>query len=308
MENQSQNKPALYDASWVKQFPLIHQGKVRDSFAIDDELMLIIASDRLSAFDVILPDPIPGKGEILTSISNFWFEQTREITPNHLTGRSITEFLDDRELALALESRTVVVQRLQPLPVEAIVRGYIIGSGWKDYLESGCISGIQLPVGLQQGEELPEVIFTPSTKAAAGNHDMNIGFDAMIGEIGREIAEQVRDVSVDLYRKAVVHAAARGIIIADTKFEFGLNKNGEVRLMDEILTPDSSRFWPQSSYKTGISPPSYDKQFVRDYLETLDWDKTPPAPRLPAEVIRGTAEKYREAMDLLTGPPRQYMD
>ena len=307
MEHQSQNKPALYDASWIKQFPLIHQGKVRDSFAIDNELMLIIASDRLSAFDVILPDPIPGKGEILTSISNFWFEQTRDITPNHLTGRSITEFLDDRELAMAIESRTVVVQRLQPLPVEAIVRGYIIGSGWKDYLDSGCISGIRLRDGLQQGEELPEVIFTPSTKAAAGNHDINIGFDAMVQEIGREIAEQIRDISVALYKKAVGHAAARGIIIADTKFEFGLNRDGEVRLMDEILTPDSSRFWPQSSYRTGISPPSYDKQFVRDYLETLDWDKTPPAPRLPAEVIRVTAGKYREAMELLTGPPRQDM-
>jgi phosphoribosylaminoimidazole-succinocarboxamide synthase len=301
-EHSSQSGP-VYDASWVEQYPLIHQGKVRDSFAINDELMMIIASDRLSAFDVVLPDPIPGKGEILTSISNFWFEQTAGIVANHLTGLSIDEFIDDREKARALRKRTVVVQRLKPLPVEAIVRGYIIGSGWNDYLETGSVSGIKLPPGLQQAEKLPEVIFTPSTKAAAGHHDVNIGFDAMVDEVGAEVSAQVRDTSIAIYEQAVVHAAARGIIIADTKFEFGLDPSGQVRLMDEVLTPDSSRFWPVSSYRTGISPPSYDKQYVRDYLETLDWNKTPPAPRLPASVIEATAGKYREAQSLLTGPP-----
>ncbi len=286
----------------VTQYPLIYQGKVRDSFAIDEELMLIVASDRLSAFDVVLPDPIPGKGEILTQISNYWVSRTADITANHLTGRGIGAFISDPDLARRLSRRSVVVQRLEALPVEAIVRGYIIGSGWKDYQDSGCVSGIELPAGLQQAEKLPEVIFTPSTKAAAGDHDVNIGFDAMVARVGGELAREMRRISIALYERAVKHAAARGIIIADTKFEFGLDRAGNLLLMDEILTPDSSRFWPADTYRPGASPPSYDKQFVRDYLETLAWNKRPPGPSLPAGVIAATAEKYAEAERLLTGP------
>ena len=292
-----------YHAERMTQYPLIHQGKVRDSFAIDDKHMLIVASDRLSAFDVVLPDPIPGKGEILTRISSFWFKQTTGIIPNHLSGIEVADVIDDPELAEMLRHRAVVVKRLKPLPLEAIVRGYLIGSGWNDYLESGSICNITLPQGLRQADRLPEVIFTPSNKAAAGQHDVNIGFEETARLTGRPLAEQVRDISIQIYKHAVEHAAARGIIIADTKFEFGLDEDGQLRLMDEVLTPDSSRFWPEESYRPGTSPPSYDKQYVRDYLETLDWDKKPPGPTLPANVIEATAAKYREAFKRLTGPP-----
>ena len=291
-----------YHAEQMTQYPLIHQGKVRDSFAIDDKHMLIVASDRLSAFDVVLPDPIPGKGEILTRISSFWFKRTTGIIPNHLSGIEVADVIDDPELAEMLRHRAVVVKRLKPLPLEAIVRGYLIGSGWNDYLESGSICNITLPQGLRQADRLPEVIFTPSNKAAAGQHDVNIGFEETARLTGRPLAEQVRDTSIQIYKHAVEHAAARGIIIADTKFEFGLDEDGQLRLMDEALTPDSSRFWPEESYRPGTSPPSYDKQYVRDYLETLDWDKKPPGPALPANIIEATAAKYREAFERLTGP------
>ena len=295
-------KTPAYRADLVTQYPLIHQGKVRDSFAIDDRHMLIVASDRLSAFDVVMSDPIPGKGDILTRIANFWFERTEHIIPNHLAGIRVEEVIDDPQVLEVLRHRSVVVKRLKPLPLEAIVRGYIIGSGWKDYLDTGAVCGIRLPSGLRQADKLPEVIFTPSNKAAAGQHDINIDFEATRDLVGDALAEQVRDKSIDIYRFATDHAAARGIIIADTKFEFGLDEDGCLRIMDEVLTPDSSRFWPEESYQPGTSPPSYDKQFVRDYLETLNWDKTPPPPPVPAEIIEATAAKYREAFDRLTGP------
>ena len=292
---------SAYSTDLVTQYPLIHQGKVRDSFAIDDDLMLIVASDRLSAFDVVLPDPIPGKGEILTRISNFWFERTAEIVPNHLSPVEVADVIDDPELLDILKNRSVVVKRLEPLPLEAIVRGYIIGSGWKDYQESGAVCGILLPPGLKQAERLPNVIFTPSNKAAAGDHDVNIDFESIAAQIGLSLAEEGRDISLQIYEHAVEHAATCGIIIADTKFEFGLDQHDRLHLMDEVLTPDSSRFWPRESYMPGTSPPSYDKQYVRDYLETLDWDKTPPGPKLPHDIIEATASKYREALARLTG-------
>ena len=291
-----------YHAERITRYPLIHHGKVRDSFAIDDEHMLIVASDRLSAFDVVLPDPIPGKGEILTRISNFWFKRTAGIIPNHLSSIEVADVIDDSELVEMLRRRAVVVKRLEPLPLEAIVRGYLIGSGWKDYLDTGSICNIALPRGLRQADRLPEVIFTPSSKAAAGQHDVNIEFEETARLIGRRLAERVRDISIQIYAQAVEHAAARGIIIADTKFEFGLAEDRQLVLIDEVLTPDSSRFWPEESYRPGTSPPSYDKQYVRDYLETLDWDKQPPGPRLPANIIQATAAKYREAFQRLTGP------
>jgi phosphoribosylaminoimidazole-succinocarboxamide synthase len=292
---------SAYHAGLITQYPLIHQGKVRDSFAIDEKHMLIVASDRLSAFDVVMAEPIPGKGEILTRIANFWFERTRDIVPNHLSGIAVDEVIDDPAQLEVLRHRAVVVKRLRPLPLEAVVRGYLIGSGWKDYRETGRVCGIRLPAGLQQADRLPEVIFTPSSKAAAGEHDVNVDFQAVVDLIGAERAGAVRDVSIRIYEHAVEHAAGRGIIIADTKFEFGLDEKGVLTLMDEVLTPDSSRFWPRESYRPGTSPPSYDKQFVRDYLETLDWDKTPPPPPVPAEIIEATAAKYREALERLTG-------
>jgi len=291
----------VYHAELLTQYPLIHQGKVRDSFAIDDRHMLIVASDRLSAFDVVMAEPIPGKGEILTRISNFWFERTSGIVPNHLSGIAVAEVMDDPNLLRLLEHRAVVVKRLKPLPVEAVVRGYLIGSGWKDYQQTGSVCGIPLPAGLRQAERLPEVIFTPSSKAPSGEHDINIDFAAVVDRVGAELAAQMRDVSIRVYQYAVEYAASRGIIIADTKFEFGLDQEGQLVLMDEVLTPDSSRFWPVESYAPGTSPPSYDKQFVRDYLETLDWDKRPPPPPIPVEVIEATAAKYREAYERLTG-------
>jgi phosphoribosylaminoimidazole-succinocarboxamide synthase len=290
-----------YHSGLVTQYPLIHQGKVRDSFAIDADHMLIVASDRLSAFDVVMSEPIPGKGEILTRISNFWFERTRDIVPNHLAGIDVAEVIDDAELLRILRHRAVVVKRLRPLLVEAVVRGYLIGSGWKDYQATGRVCGIPLPPGLRQADRLPETLFTPSNKAAAGEHDTNIDFAAVVELAGAELAAQVRDASIRIYEFAVEHARRRGIIIADTKFEFGLDADGRLLLMDEVLTPDSSRFWPMESYAPGTSPPSYDKQFVRDYLETLDWDKRPPPPPIPADVIEATAAKYREAFERLTG-------
>ena len=289
-----------YHASLLTQYPLIHQGKVRDSFAIDDEHMLIVASDRLSAFDVVMNDPIPGKGEILTQIANFWFEKTGHIVPNHLSGIAVADVIDDPDALEVLEHRSVVVKRLKPLPLEAVVRGYLIGSGWKDYQATGAVCGIELPAGLRQADRLPDVIFTPSSKAAAGQHDENIDFEAIVELVGAPMAEQVRDVSIEVYRFAVEHAAQRGIIIADTKFEFGLDQDGSLVLMDEVLTPDSSRFWPEESYRPDSSPPSYDKQFVRDYLETLEWDKRPPPPAIPTDVTEATAAKYREAFERLT--------
>jgi phosphoribosylaminoimidazole-succinocarboxamide synthase len=294
-------EPSAYHASLVTQYPLIHQGKVRDSFAIDDRHLLIVASDRLSAFDVVMAEPIPGKGEILTRISNFWFARTRHIVPNHLAGTDLAEVIDDPGLLAVLRHRAVVVRRLRPLLVEAVVRGYLIGSGWKDYQATGEVCGIPLPAGLRQADRLPRTLFTPSNKAAAGEHDTNLAFAAVERLAGAELAARVRDTSIRIYEEAAAYARGRGIIIADTKFEFGLDEDGELRLMDEVLTPDSSRFWPAESYAPGGSPASYDKQFVRDYLETLDWNKRPPPPPIPPEVIAATAAKYREAYERLTG-------
>lgn len=280
---------------------LINRGKVRDIYDVDEDHMLIVTSDRLSAFDVILPQPIPGKGEVLTRVANFWFERTREIIPNHLSDKPLEEVVPDAAQRARLGDRALVVRKLKPLPVEAIVRGYLIGSGWKDYQRSGGVCGIALPAGLRQADKLPEAIYTPSTKAEVGEHDENISFEQTVTLLGRELAEQVRDVSLRIYSECAAYARDKGIIIADTKFEFGQDANGTLYLIDEVLTPDSSRFWPADQYQPGISLPSYDKQYVRDYLETLDWDKTPPGPELPEEIIGKTADKYREAERRLTG-------
>lgn len=294
----SSTPEALFESN-ITSLKLIHKGKVRDIYDVDDEHMLIVTTDRLSAFDVILPDPIPGKGVVLTTVSNFWFERTKNIIANHLSEKTLTDVLADVDEARFLEGRGIVVKKLNPLPVEAIVRGYIIGSGWKDYQQSGTVCGIALPQGLQQAEQLPEPIYTPSTKAAVGDHDENVDFARTVELLGEELAKQVRDVSIRLYKEAAAYALQRGIIIADTKFEFGTDKNGELVLIDEALTPDSSRFWPADSYEIGVSPQSFDKQYVRDYLETLDWDKTAPGPELPEEVLRNTATKYKDAQDRL---------
>ena len=283
----------------IKSLPLLNQGKVRDIYDVDEDHMLIVTTDRLSAFDVILPDPIPDKGVILTTVSNFWFDRTKHIISNHLSDKSLEDVLPDAAERSMIEGRGIVVRKLNPLPVEAIVRGYLIGSGWNDYQKTGAVCGIQLPEGLQQAQQLPEAIFTPSTKADVGGHDENISFEKTISLLGQEMAEQVRDVSIKLYQEAAAYALERGIIIADTKFEFGSDADGKLVLIDEILTPDSSRFWPADSYQVGVSPPSFDKQYVRDYLETLDWDKTDPGPNLPEEVIQRTGDKYREARDRL---------
>lgn len=277
----------------------IYSGKVRDLYEIDEKRMLMVATDRLSAFDVILAEPIPEKGKILTAISNFWFDKLKHLVPNHFTGDSVEDVVSPAELPL-VEGRAVVAKRLKPVAVEAIVRGYIVGSGWKEYQKSGTVCGIQLPAGLQEAAKLPQPIFTPSTKAAVGDHDENISFEQCEAIIGKELAAQVRDVSIALYSAAVEYAATRGIIIADTKFEFGLDENGTLTLMDEALTPDSSRFWPADSYREGSNPPSFDKQFVRDWLESTGWNKEPPAPPVPADVARKTADKYREALTRLT--------
>lgn len=295
----SNNPKSLYESS-LKSLPLIQKGKVRDIYQIDDNYMLIVTSDRLSAFDVILPTPIPGKGAVLTQLSNFWFTKTEHIIPNHLSDLSLEQVLPDVEERDQVGWRAIVVRKLKPLPVEAIVRGYLIGSGWKDYQKTGAVCGIELPQGLQLADKLPQAIYTPSTKAEVGEHDVNIPYEKTIDLLGKEMAEQVRDISLRLYQEAAAYALERGIIIADTKFEFGLDDDGRLVLIDEVLTPDSSRFWPADSYRPGTSPASFDKQFVRDYLETLDWDKTPPGPELPQEVVSKTEEKYREALRRLT--------
>ena len=284
----------LFESS-LEGLELLNRGKVRDIYAVDDEHMLMVASDRLSAFDVVLSDPIPDKGRVLTSLSKFWFARSEHIVENHLSDVALEDVVCDAESCAEIADQALVVRRLSPLPIEAIVRGYVIGSGWKDYQATGEICGMKLPQGLRQADQLPQAIFTPSTKAEIGDHDENVTFDAAVSLLGREVAERVRDIAVELYTEAAGFARERGIIIADTKFEFGLDDDGNVVLIDEVLTPDSSRFWPADSYRPGISPMSFDKQYVRDYLETLDWDKTPPAPKLPAEIIVKTTEKYREA-------------
>ncbi len=287
--------------SQLSSLPLLARGKVRDIYAVGDEHLLIVTTDRLSAFDVVLPDPIPGKGAVLTAVSNFWFDRTRSIVPNHLADLELADVLPDAAERAQVEGRAILVRKLKTLPVEAIVRGYLIGSGWKDYQASGKVCGISLPAGLRMADRLPEALFTPSTKADVGDHDENIDFARTETLLGAEMAARVRDASLQLYRQAADFALGQGIIIADTKFEFGVDDQGGLVLIDEALTPDSSRFWPQEDYSVGISPPSFDKQYVRDYLETLDWDKTPPGPQLPDEVIQRTAGKYREALRRLTG-------
>ncbi|MCP4488951.1 MAG: phosphoribosylaminoimidazolesuccinocarboxamide synthase [Gammaproteobacteria bacterium] len=277
---------------------LLARGKVRDIYAINDDNMLIISTDRLSAFDVVFSQPIPQKGELLTAVSNFWFAKTAGIIKNHLSDLKLQDYVSADDY-LRLAKRSIIVKRLQTLPVEAIVRGYVIGSGWKDYQATGQICGIELPEGLQQAEQLAEPIFTPSTKAAVGDHDINVSFEHIVPLIGEEKARQIQDTSIRLYKMAAEHAGKRGIIIADTKFEFGIDENDELVLIDEILTSDSSRFWPAGEYRVGISPPSFDKQFIRDYLETLDWDKTPPAPIIPQDIIDKTRQKYEQARDIL---------
>jgi phosphoribosylaminoimidazole-succinocarboxamide synthase len=280
----------------------LHEGKVRDIYAVDAATLLIVTTDRLSAFDVVLPDPIPDKGCVLNAISNFWFARVAHLVPNHLTGRSTDGVVSDPQERAQLEGRAVLVRRLKALPIEAVVRGYLIGSGWKDYQKTGALCGIELPRGLPLAGQLPEPIFTPATKAERGAHDENISFAAMAAQVGAPLAARVRDTALALYRFAAAHARERGIIIADTKFEFGVDEAGTLTLIDEVITPDSSRFWPADTYRAGASPPSFDKQFVRDYLETLDWDKRAPGPKLPAEVIARTSAKYREALTRLTRP------
>jgi len=289
----------LFDSE-IKSLPRVHKGKVRDIYEIDARHWLIVTTDRLSAFDVILPTAIPGKGAVLTSVANFWFERLKNIVPNHLAAMTLEQALPDAAERAQVEGRAIVVKKLKALPVEAIVRGYIIGSGWKDYQKTGSVCGINLPEGLQQADKLPDAIYTPSTKADVGEHDENIDYDKTVELLGETRAAEVRDVSLKLYTEAANYAREQGIIIADTKFEFGVDENDNLVLIDEVLTPDSSRFWPADSYRPGISPPSFDKQYVRDYLETLDWDKTPPGPELPDEVAQQTAQKYNEALERLT--------
>jgi phosphoribosylaminoimidazole-succinocarboxamide synthase len=280
---------------------LLNRGKVRDIYEVDNDHLLIVTSDRLSAFDVILPQAIPGKGEVLTRVANFWFARTEKLLPNHLSEKPLETVVTDPAQRKALGDRALVVRKLKPLPVEAIVRGYLIGSGWKDYQITGTVCGIELPSGLRLADKLPEAIYTPSTKAEIGEHDENISFAQTVDLLGEKLAAQVRDLSLKIYTEAADYALEKGIIIADTKFEFGLDEQGTLHLIDEVLTPDSSRFWPADQYQPGISPASFDKQYVRDYLETLDWDKSPPAPTLPDDVVLKTAEKYREAEKRLTG-------
>lgn len=288
----------------IASLPLVYRGKVRDLYAVDDRHLLMVASDRLSAFDVILPTAIPGKGAVLTAVSCFWFARTRHIVPNHLqlAEKTLEQALPDPDERARVADRAVVARRLQGLPVEAIVRGYLIGSGWKDYQRGGAVCGIPLPPGLRLADRLPEPIFTPSTKAALGAHDENVSFARVVETIGQDLAEQVREISLRLYREAADYALARGILIADTKFEFGLDEQRRLVLMDEVLTPDSSRFWPADQYRPGVNPPSFDKQFVRDYLETLDWNKQPPGPELPPDIVARTVAKYREALERLVEP------
>ncbi len=291
---------ALFESS-IPSLPLIGRGKVRDIYSVDDDHLLIVATDRLSAFDVVLPDPVPGKGEVLTQISLFWFRMMADIVDNQLTALTVDDVIDDAKLRDHLRTRALVVKRLKPLPIEAVVRGYLTGSGWRDYLDTGQLCGIKLPSGMHQAEPLPEILFTPASKAAADEHDENIDFADVTRLIGERLAVRVRDISIQIYERAAEFALERGIIIADTKFEFGLDTEGRLYLIDEVLTPDSSRFWPVDEYEIGISPPSFDKQFVRDYLETLPWDKTAPGPELPPEVLQQTSDKYREALVKISG-------
>ena len=293
------SNPPVHTTS-LKGLRKIHTGKVRDIYEVDAQSMLIVTTDRLSAFDVVMQDPIPEKGRVLNSISNFWFARTGHIVPNHLTGRRIDEVVTDPAERAMLADRAVIVKKLKTVPLEAVVRGYVIGSGWKDYQKTGAISGIKLPTGLKQAARLPQTLFTPSTKAAIGEHDETISFEQAANIVGGELAARVRDTAIRLYEFAAEHARQRGIIIADTKFEFAQNPDGSLVLIDEVLTPDSSRFWPADTWREGISPPSFDKQFVRDYLETLDWNKQAPGPKLPAEIIAKTSANYREALKRLT--------
>lgn len=288
--------------SEIKSLPLLHRGKVRDVYAVGSDHMLIVTTDRLSAFDVVLPTPIPGKGAVLTELSNFWFGRTRHLIPNHLADVSLARVLIDPAERTPVEARAVVVRKLKALPIESIVRGYLVGSGWKEYRQRSTVCGIALPAGLREADRLPEPIFTPSTKAAVGLHDENISFEKAAELLGADVAAKVQDISIALYREAADYALKRGIIIADTKFEFGLDAKGQLTLIDEVLTPDSSRFWPVDQYRPGSNPPSFDKQYVRDYLESLGWNKQPPAPALPPDVVAKTAEKYREALVRLTAP------
>ncbi len=291
--------PPLFQSN-LSSLPLIGRGKVRDLYRVGPDHLLIVASDRLSAFDVVLPQPIPGKGEVLTRLSGFWFARTADLVPNQLAGLPLSTIPLDATERAQVEGRAMLVRRLDPLPIEAIVRGYLIGSGWKDYQATGAVSGLALPAGLRQADRLPEPLFTPSTKAEPGAHDENVDFYYTVALLGRELAEELRTLSLTIYRDCAAHALARGIIIADTKFEFGLDTAGRLHLIDELLTPDSSRFWPADRYRPGTSPPSFDKQFVRDYLESLDWDKTPPGPELPPAIIERTRAKYTEAEQRLT--------
>jgi len=289
--------------SSIKSLKLINQGKVRDIYDINDQHMLLVASDRLSAFDVILPTPIQDKGAILTKIANFWFDKLQHVVPNHLTGIDPDSVVTDPAEKAQLGPRALVVKKLKPLPIEAIVRGYLAGSGWKEYKASQSVCGIPLPAGLQEASQLPEPLFTPSSKAEVGDHDENITLEKCAQLLGKELADKVARISVQLYKEAAAYALSRGIIIADTKFEFGLDEAGELYLIDEVLTPDSSRFWPQDQYQVGSNPPSFDKQYVRDWLESTGWNKTPPGPQLPDDVAASTAAKYREAYERLTGKP-----
>jgi phosphoribosylaminoimidazole-succinocarboxamide synthase len=289
---------ALFESS-IPNLPLIGRGKVRDIYSVDDDHLLLVTTDRLSAYDVVMPDPVPGKGEVLTQISLFWFRMMADVIDNQLTELTVADVVKEPELQAQLKTRALVVKRLKPLPVEAVVRGYLIGSGWSDYQATGQVCGIDLPDGLRQAERLPQTLFTPAYKAEAGEHDENISFAKVIELVGEKLAERVRDLSIRIYERAAAYALERGIIIADTKFEFGTDEQGKLYIIDEMLTPDSSRFWPVDGYEVGSSPPSFDKQFVRDYLETLDWDKTAPGPDLPPEIIKKTADKYREAFKRL---------
>ena len=285
----------------LQNLELIGQGKVRDIYAVDNDHLLIVTTDRMSAFDVVLPNPIPGKGEVLTELSEFWFSKTAAIVDNHLTDDlNLVDLLDSADQLDYFQKRSMIVKRLKPLPIEAVVRGYLIGSGWKDYQATGAVCGIELQQGLEIASQLPEPIYTPATKAEFGEHDENISYEETINLIGEELASKVRDTAIEIYNFGVNHAKERGIIIADTKFEFGLDNDGNLFLIDEVLTPDSSRFWSIEEYKVGISPPSFDKQYLRDYLETLDWDKTAPGPELPEDVIANTTEKYRSAYRTIT--------
>ena len=293
--------PTVFETQ-LRGLQLLHRGKVRDIYEVDDDHLLIVTTDRLSAFDVILPDPIPGKGQVLQQISEFWFAQTAHLVGNHISTRTLASVIKDPAELAMLQGRAAIVKKLRALPIEAVVRGYLIGSGWKDYQSTGAICGIALPRRMRLASQLPEPLFTPATKAAAGEHDENIGYEAVEQLLGSEVANAVRTAAIAIYRHAAAHARARGIIIADTKFEFGLDAAGRLTLIDEVLTPDSSRFWPADTWREGASPPSFDKQYVRDYLETLDWNKTAPGPHLPPEIIERTAEKYREALRRLTGP------